>query len=403
MPLFLYRAITPQGAMIEDFMEAANSQLVAEKLQKLDYLPLKISVKGGGLQMELFKSKPKVKVDEVIVFTRQLVTLLKAGVPLLACLEALVEQTDNKGFQEILSLVYKDIESGISFSEALSKHPKVFSALYISSIRAGEFGGALDEVLERLGELMEHDRQTRSRVKSAMRYPIIVIISMVVAFFALMLLVVPKFITMFEKVGIELPLPTRIMIFLYEVISQQWPWLLAGLAVVLAAFQVWIRSESGRYTWDGLLLKMPVFGPLIMKTAMSRFTRMFETLNSSGLPILQTLDIVSGTVGNVVIGKEIQKAALGIRQGEGIAVPLKQSKLFPPMVVRMIAIGEQSGSLDTMLLNVSKHYDTEVEYAVKNLTSLIEPMLTVGLGAIVLFLALAIFLPMWDLTKMAKR
>jgi type II secretory pathway component PulF len=403
MPQFVYKAVTPQGNVIEDKMEAANVQAVAEKLQQFEFLPLKISAKGGGLQRDIFNSAPKVKIDDVIVFTRQLVTLLKAGVPLLACLDALGEQTENKGFKDIIRAIYRDVESGVSFSEALGKHPKVFEPLYVSSIRAGESGGALDEVLERLSELLEHDRETRARVKAAMRYPIIVIVSMVVAFFALMLLVVPKFIAMFEKVGLDLPMPTRILVFLYGIISTQWYILLLVIIALVIGFKLWIKTERGRYVWDGLVLKIPIFGPLILKTAMSRFTRMFETLNSSGLPILQTLDIVSGTVGNAVIGREIQKASLGIRQGEGIAVPLKQSRLFPPMVVRMISIGEQSGSLDEMLLNVSKHYDMEVEYAVKNLTSMIEPILTVGLGTIVLFLALAIFLPMWDLTKLARK
>lgn len=401
MPLFVYRAVTPRGTVVEDAMEAVNAQVAADKLQQLDYLPLKISVQRRGLQVGGLLHTSRVSVDDVIVFTRQLVTLLKAGVPLLACLEALVEQTENKSLRQIIAAVYRDIEGGVSFSEALARHPKVFAPLYISSIRAGELGGALDEVLERLSELMEHDRETRARVKAAMRYPIIVVVSIVVAFFTLMLVVVPKFIVMFHRVGLELPLPTRLLIWLYGLISQQWHWMLVAAVLLIAAYQVWIKTDTGRVQRDRLLLQIPIFGPLNLKTAMSRFTRMFETLNSSGLPILQTLEIVSSTAGNVVIGKEIQRAALGVRQGEGIAVPLKQSALFPPMVVRMIAIGEQSGSLDEMLLNVSKHYDKEVEYAVKNLTALIEPILTVSLGAIVLFLALAIFLPMWDLTKLA--
>lgn len=404
MPLFAYRAVTTQGTVVEDAMEAASAQAVAEKLQQLDYVPLKILPRRRPArtgQAGLLLHQPRVKTDDVIVFTRQLVTLLKAGVPLLATLEALVEQTENRNLQQIIAAVYRDVEGGVSFSEALGKHPRVFTPLYISSMRAGELSGALDEVLERLSELMEHERETRARVKAAMRYPIIVVVSIVAAFFTLMLLVVPKFIAMFQKAGLELPVPTRLLIFLYGLMMQQWHWMLAAGILLIAASRYWISTEAGRALWHRLLLRMPVFGPLNVKTAMSRFTRMFETLNSSGLPILQTLEIISNTVGNVVIGKEIQRAALGIRQGEGIALPLKQSLLFPPLVVRMIAIGEQSGSLDEMLLNVSKHYDKEVDYAVKNLTSLIEPILTVGLGAIVLFLALAIFLPMWDLTKLA--
>jgi type II secretory pathway component PulF len=402
MPVFSYKAINQNGKTVQEEVEAPNAQVVAEKLEKLGYLPLAISTKKAGLlNMTLFESKPKVKTDDIIVFTRQLVTLLKAGVPLLSCLDALSHQTENESVRKIIASLHTDIESGLSFSEALGKHHKVFDGLYINTIRAGELGGALDEVLDRLAELMEHDRETRSRIKSAMRYPLIVVVSITVAFVTLMLLVVPKFIGMFEKIGVDLPLPTRILIGIYTVISQGWYYLIAAGVIMVIAFKQWVKTESGNLLWDRFKLQAPIFGSLLLKTAMSRFTRMFETLNSSGLPILQTLDIVAKTVGNEVVAKEIEKVSLGIRRGEGIAVPLRQSKLFPPMVIQMISIGEQSGSLDEMLINVSKHYDIEVSYAVKNLTTMIEPILTVALGAIVLFLALAIFLPMWDLTKLA--
>ncbi len=401
MPVFQYKAMSASGGVVQDELEAPNPAAVAEKLESLGYIPLNISRKKGG-SSKLFEKKPRVKDNDIIVFTRQLVTLLKAGVPLLSALEALSEQTDNPVMREVIGKIYIDIESGISLSEALAKHPTVFEDMYVNSIRAGEMGGALDDVLLRLADLIEYDRETRSRIKSAMRYPIIVVVSLIVAVIALMMLVVPKFIDMFTQMNIELPLPTRILIAIYEAMSNYWYIGIALIALMIIAFKLWVKTANGRLIWDNVKLKIPIFGPLLMKSYMSRFTRMFETLNRSGLPILQTLEIVSRTVGNAAIGREIEKATIGIRRGDGIAMPLKQSKLFPPMVVRMISIGEQSGSLDEMLHNISEHYEMEVEYAVKGLTSMIEPILTVGLGVIVLFLALAIFLPMWDMTKIAQ-
>ena len=401
MPVFQYKAMSASGGVVQDELEAPNPAAVAEKLESLGYIPLNISRKKGG-SSKLFEKKPRVKDNDIIVFTRQLVTLLKAGVPLLSALEALSEQTDNPVMREVIGKIYIDIESGISLSEALAKHPTVFEDMYVNSIRAGEMGGALDDVLLRLADLIEYDRETRSRIKSAMRYPIIVVVSLIVAVIALMMLVVPKFIDMFTQMNIELPLPTRILITIYEAMNNYWYVGIALIALMIIAFKLWVKTANGRLIWDSVKLKLPIFGPLLMKSYMSRFTRMFETLNRSGLPILQTLEIVSRTVGNAAIGREIEKATIGIRRGDGIAMPLKQSKLFPPMVVRMIAIGEQSGSLDEMLHNISEHYEMEVEYAVKGLTSMIEPILTVGLGVIVLFLALAIFLPMWDMTKIAQ-
>ncbi len=402
MPSFEYKAIDASGSQISDVIEAKDTQEVTDHLDRRGCLPLQIKQKGKGSDFQLFSKHKKLKQADIIVFTRQLVTLLRAGVPLLSCLAALVEQTDSEALKEIIHKIYIDIESGLSLSDALRKHPKDFSEIYVNSISAGEMGGALDEVLQRLTELMEHDEETSSRVKSAMRYPIIVVVTLALAFIALMLLVVPNFISLFDKMGLDLPLPTRLLIGFHSILTNYWYLLISGIAVAGFAFVKYIKSEKGAFQWDKFQLDAPVFGNLNLKNAMSRFTKMFETLNSSGLPILQTLDITSKTVGNIVIGKEIEKAAQGVMQGAGIAGPLSEGKIFPPMVIRMISIGEQSGSLDEMLLNVSKHYDVEVDHAVKNLTSMIEPILTVGVGAIVLFLALAIFLPMWDLTKVAQ-
>lgn len=402
MPTFEYKAISDSGKEVTEVIEAADSEAVAERLLKLGYLPIKIKSKRATNSLQLFSGKKKPKQIELIVFTKQLVTLLKAGVPLLSCLEAIVRQAESEAFRKIVQGIYIDIGNGLSFSDALNKYPKVFSALYANSVKAGEMGGALDEVLERLAELMEHDQETQARIKAALRYPAIVVISLIIAFFALMMLVVPKFKSLFEKLGVDLPLPTRVLIGSYTIMHDYWFVVFGMIILSIFGFLKYIRTEKGAYNWDAFKISAPVFGSLVLKTAVSRFTRMFETLNRSGLPILQTLEIASKTVGNVVVGKVIEKAAQGILQGEGLAGPLGESKIFPPMVVTMISIGEQSGSLDEMLLNVSKHYDTEVDYAVKNLTSMIEPILTVGVGLIVLFLALAIFLPIWNLTRLAQ-
>ncbi len=402
MPTFEYKAITQAGAEVTDVIEASDSDAVAERLEKLGYLPIKIEAKSSSSNFQFSAKRKKLKPDQLIIFTKQLVTLLKAGVPLLTCLETLSEQAENEAVKDIINKIYVDIESGISFSEALAKHPIIFSDLYVNSIKAGEMAGALDDVLERLGDLLEHELETKSRVKTAMRYPMIVVISLVMAFVTLMLVVVPKFVLIFEKAKLELPLPTRILIGLNYIFSHYWYIILACIVLIIIGFKRYIKTEKGAFQWDKFLITVPIFGSLNLKTAMSRFTRMFETLNSSGLPILEILDIGAKTVGNIVVGKEIEKAAFGIMQGEGIAAPLSQGNIFPPMVVKMIAIGEQSGSLDDMLINISRHYDKEVDYALKNLTSMIEPILTAGLAVIVLFFALAIFLPMWDLTKMAQ-
>ena len=393
MPLFKYKAISPSGVVIQDTMEAESAQIVAEKLDKQGYLPLRISQGKIGKKLDI----SRVKLDEIIIFTRQLVTLLKAGIPLLSSLEALSEQTTSEKMKGIIREIYMDIEGGASLSEALAKHPRVFSRFYINSVRAGEASGSLDDVLERMGSTLQYEKERSSAVKSAMRYPLIVVIAICIAFVVMTTVVVPKFIPIFSKFGAELPLPTRILMGVSSFIKKYWYVLLSGLGGLSLGFMNYIKTDRGRYQWDSLKLKLPAIGPLVLKTSMSRFARMFETLNKSGLPILQTLDIVSKTVGNVVVGREVEKAIRGVRKGEGIAKPLKESKLFTPMVVRMIAIGEQSGSLDQMLASIAEHYDLEVDYALKKLTSMIEPLLTVGIGAVVLLFALAIFLPMWDM------
>lgn len=401
MPVYEYKAINESGQQVTGTFEGANPNAVFEYLDKKNMVPVKVNAKkggGGGMSFSFGKSK-KISNVEKINFTKQLVTLLKAGVPIISCLEALAEQTTSPDFRRILDQVKDDVESGSSFSDALAKHPKLFDDLYVNSVKAGEAGGVLDQVLERIGSLMGYEAEIRQKVKGAIRYPIIVIVGIVIGFALLMTIVVPRFKDIFDQAGVDLPLPTRILLGISEFMQAYWFVLLGVLIGIIIGFRFYIKTPVGRKNWDAIKLKIPVFGKLFLKTAMSRFSHMFETLNKSGLPILQTMGIVSKTIGNVIVGEEIDKVGQGIEKGKGIAKPMQESKLFPPLVVRMIAVGEQSGSLDEMLKNVSEHYDNEVNYLIENLVGMIEPILTVTIGAMILLLALGIFLPMWDMMQ----
>ena len=269
--------------------------------------------------------------------------------------------------------------------------------MYVNSVYAGEMSGALDDVLNRMCSVLKHEEETRKKVKSAMKYPIMVMSAMAVAFVVVMTLVVPRFADIFSTVNMELPLPTRMLMGISGFLQSYFIFIGIFLIVSSVSFYSFISTEKGRMWWDTTKLKIPLIGPLVQKSAMSRFTNMFETLNRSGLPILQTLNTVSSAVGNKAIEVIVKEVSLGVEKGQGIAGSMKKHDLFPPMVVRMISIGEQSGSLDDMLESVSNHYDVEVEYAIEGLTSMIEPILTVFLGGAVLMLAFGIFLPMWNL------
>ncbi|RKY90994.1 hypothetical protein DRQ15_06065 [candidate division KSB1 bacterium] len=398
MPNFYYRAINNFGQIVEDVLEAPNLGVVTERLDNWGLTPLQIR-EHKPIQSSFLKklNEKKIKSDEIVLFTKQLTTLLKAGVPLLSALEALVEQASNSKLRSIIQDIYISVESGNSFSDALDKHRDVFPKLYASSVRAGEMSGSLDEVLERMATMLSYEKETRDKIKSAMRYPIIVVCALVLAFVILILMVIPKFAAMFQQLGATLPLPTRVLIAINDLFQNYGIFIFSAVVALFLVFKRYTKTSKGHFQWDKIKLRLPLFGPLILKNSLSRFAKMFETLNRSGLPILETLGIVAETVGNLAVGEEIRKISLGVQKGEGLARPLRRSELFPPMVVRMIAIGEQSGSLDSMLENISRHYDIEVDYAIKKMTSMIEPLLTVVIGLFVAFLAISIFMPMWNI------
>lgn len=410
MPSFSYVAINESGKEVAGVLEAADAAAAERLLEGQELMPLRVSQSADGKAKSAAKAAPvartgkrgKVSDRDIIDFTRQLVTLIKAGVPILSSLETLSGQASNATFAETLITVATDIAAGNDFSAALAKHPKVFSELYMNAVRAGEVGGVLDEVLTRLTGVMQRDWEIRKSVKGALRYPIIVVCGMIVAFLVLITFVVPTFARVFEQIKMELPLPTKILIGMATLMKGYW-WLLLIVGVgTVVAFKRYIATEKGHYWWDGTIIKLPIFGPLVMKTAMTRFTKMFETLSRSGLPILQIFDVVSRTIGNKILGEALLKASESMEHGRGVATSLAETGLFPPLVIRMISVGEDSGALDDMLANISEYYDGEVTSAVEGLTGMIEPILTVGMGAMVLLLALAIFLPMWNMMQLAQ-
>lgn len=404
MPIYKYKARDKYGKAITGTMEAPNYEKLGLQLYGLGYIPVLIEEAGGEtIALNLIEKYRRVKAEHLILFTRQLAAMVNAGIPLSRSLESLTTQTEGTKLKRIITEVRRDIEAGSAFSDALSKYDKVFSPLYINMVSAGEASGTLDQVLNRLVALIEHERDTRSRLKSATRYPKIVIVSITIAFAVLMTFVVPKFIGIFERARLTLPLPTRILIFIHHFVHTYWYIVIGVLVIGFLIFYQYVRTKKGRRQWDTLKIKIPIIGPLFVKLAMSRFSSVLGTLYKSGVPILQALDIVSDVVGNAYISGLVKELYKRVKEGEGIAQPMKEYPLFPPMVAQMVAVGEETGAMDEMLAKVSQYYDTEVDYTIKNLSTLVEPILLLFLGVLVGFLALSIFMPMWDLTQMVRK
>ncbi len=317
-------------------------------------------------------------------------------------LQVLENQTENLNLKKTISTILHDIQEGSSLYNAFKKHPKAFSTLYCSMLQAGEASGALPEVLERLTYIIDHEHKVKSDIKAAFQYPLIVIIFLAIAFVVLLTFVIPKFVKLFLNAGLDLPIPTKICMVMYQFMADYW-YLLIGCVVAGAlGLNYYFRTEQGRFIRDSFLMRLPLLGPLFIKAAMSRFASIFAILQSSGITILDSMKILSKTIGNTAIAREFDQINEQLEEGRGIAAPLKNAKYFTPIVINMIAIGEESGNLDELLGEISEHYDVELEYALKKLTDSIGPVLTVGLAAVVGFFALAIFLPMWDLLGVVK-
>ncbi|HBU05427.1 MAG TPA: type II secretion system F family protein, partial [Nitrospiraceae bacterium] len=376
MPTYSYKVRNQIGEIISGVIDAPNADSVAEQLFSKGYTPIKIEAEeetksSGESGWQIFD---KIKDEDLIVFSRQLATLVTSGISFIRSLDTLAEQTKSRKLRKIIEEIRREVERGSSFSDALAKFPKVFSTLYISMVKVGEEAGVLDDILNRLSSLLEHDATTRARVKAATRYPVIVIISMIIAFLVLTTFVVPKFASLYQSAKVELPFPTRVLIFLNKAIRVYWPLLLAAVAGVIFAFRGYIKTPSGRWNLDKFKLKVPIIGSVVEKTVMSRFARIFSTLYSSGIPMLHALDIVAGTLGNIIIARAVEVIKESVREGKGLAVPMASTMVFPPMVTQMVAVGEETGALDDMLTKVADYYDLEVEYAIKNLATTLEPV-----------------------------
>jgi type IV pilus assembly protein PilC len=401
MATFKYQALNETGTTVSGTIEADTQAKASELLSARGVIPVKVMKAGtGGFSIKELEAKmSSVKVPELILFSKQFRTLINAGISILNILELMEHQTSNPKLKKTVAEIAQDIREGTNLYNAFSKHKGVFSELYCSMLRAGEISGTLPEILDRLIYIIEHEYKVKKSIVSALTYPCIVVVFLFVAFIVLLTFVIPVFAGIFEEAGVELPMPTRVCIFLYKQLDANWPYLLVGLFVMLVALFFLAKTEKGRLIKDKLILELPLLGIIFKKAAISRFASIFSILQASGVTVLETLNIVSATIGNAAMSREFDGLKSKLEEGQGISGPLRSSKYFTPMVINMIAIGEESGNLDDMLREVADHYDYEVEYSIGRLSEMIGPILIAGLAGMVGFFAAAIYLPLADMSK----
>lgn len=404
MSTYAYRVRDKSGRLIEGNLEAQSEHLVVAKLREMGYMPLSVTAKAPSrLSMELRIGRERVALKDVAVFSRQLATMISSGLTILRALAILVEQTESRALAKVTGEMKLDIERGLSLSQAVARHPKVFPEVYLAMVRAGESGGTLDDVMARLATTLEKQIELHGKVKSAMTYPIAVAGIVVLIVSAMLLFVVPMFESMYADLGGTLPLPTQVLIAGSQILTRSW-WLILLLIIGgTIGFRRWIATPPGRLTFDRFKLKLPVFGVLIRKSCIARFARTLASLVRSGVPIMESLDIVGGTAGNAVLAQAVERARERVRLGESVSESLTgAADVFPPMVVQMIAVGEETGSIDNMLDKVADFYDSEVEATVNALTSLIEPMLMVFMGVTVGGMVVSLYMPMFKVISLVK-
>ena len=397
---FDYQVRDRQGKMVTGQLEADNQAAVAAKLTSMGYSPVSIdAVKDTGLEMEIKIPglTDRVGLKHLAIFSRQFATMINSGLSLIRALSILTEQTENKKLAEVVSEVRSEVEAGQSLSAALAQHPKIFPKLYVAMVRAGEASGMLDQVLIRVANMYEADVKLRSKIKSAMTYPVIVFVMAILLTTVMLVFIVPTFESMFNDLGGELPLPTRMLVFASEFVTS-WAGIITYIVVPATAWFTYKRvrsTEKGRHTLDVLKLRLPVFGPLFHKIALTRFARNLSTLLAAGVPILQALEITADTVNNGPIAHAVRDVQSSVREGESINAPLSNHEVFPPMVVQMIAVGEETGNVDGMLAKISDFYDVEIESTTESLTALMEPLMIGVIGGIVGSMVIALYMPMF--------
>jgi type IV pilus assembly protein PilC len=397
---FAYKVRDRQGKLVTGRLEAESVTIVAGKLRQMGYVPVSIESgdkKSFQRELKIPYFSGRIKLKEVAVFSRQFATMINSGLTLLRSLSILAEQTSNKELARIVGEVRRDVERGSALSVALAKHPKAFSRLYVAMVRSGETGGSLDSVLLRLATTIEKQVELRRKVKSAMTYPVVVGVIVVLILMAMLIFVVPMFKGMYNDLNAKLPLPTLVLLAVSNGLKKFFP-----LVIVAAGFGVWslkrsVTTPAGRRRYDAFKLRAPVFGPLAHKTALARFSRSLAALVRAGVPILDALEIVAETAGNTVVAEAAADTQAAVKAGESLARPLEAHPVFPPMVVQMIAVGEETGALDELLEKIADFYDSEVEATVDALTSLIEPLLIVVMGVAVGGMVIALYMPMFSI------
>ncbi len=403
MPLYTYVARNPQGKTVSGELEAANQASVVKSLRDQGLIPTSIqtgSVSMGGRHVNKRRGKPNI--TDKVIFSRQMATMIRAGLPLIEVLDILSEQSDKQSVTDIIKTVQKDVEAGASLTEAIQKHPRFFDSFFVSMIRTGEASGMLDAILDQIAIYMEKIASIQRKVKSALAYPVMVsIVAFLITVF-LLLKVVPVFEDIFADLGGDLPIPTKITLAMSAVIQHYW-WLVSILAIAaVIALNWWNKTPNGRFMIDSYKIKMPVFSSLFLKMAIARFARTFATLIRAGVNILLALEIVSKTAQNAVLERAIENTKVSIQSGGSLSRPLMDSGVFPPMVTRMIDVGERTGALESMLTKVAEFYEDQVDAAVAALTSLIEPLLIVFLGLVVGFIVISMFMPLFKMIELVS-
>ena len=399
---YAYKVRDRSGKVLSGSLDAENTALVANKLRQMGYVPISIDKKSAGVGKEVaipFLSN-RVKLKEVSVFSRQFATMINSGLTLMRALSILSVQTSNKYFQTVIDQVRTDIESGLSLSQSLARHPKQFNRLYIAMVRAGETSGNLDRTLTELAETIEKQVELRGKIRSAMTYPCVVLSLVLCILSAMLLFIVPIFKKMYTELGGKLPPATQVLISLSNIFVNGFPFLVLAAIAAVFGYRRWVRTPTGKATRDRLILKVPIFGGLVRKTAMARFSGTLSTLLSSGVPVLESLEITADTVGNVVVADGVHAISEGAKRGEPLTRPLMSYPVFPPMVTQMMAVGEETGALDTLLRKVATFFEEEVQRTVEALTSLLEPLLIVVLGGAVGSMVISLYLPMFDIIKL---
>ena len=395
--IYQWVAETRKGRKLKGEIEAASEQIAQSQLKKRNLKILKLKPKPKDLFSGIAFMQPKVTKKDIVIFTRQFSTMIDAGLPLVQGLGILADQAENPTFKNILRQINKDVEGGSTLAEAMKKYPKIFDELFVNLIAAGEVGGILDTILQRLATFIEKAEELKSKIKGALTYPIVVIAIAIIVIAVILIFVIPVFQAMFADFGAALPVPTQIVVNMSNFLKSHIHYIIGAIIAIVFLFKRYRNSKGGKKTTDNLSLKLPVFGDLLKKTAVARFTRTLGTMLSSGVPILDSLEIVAKTAGNVIIEEIIYDVRGSIAEGQTISEPLSETDIFPGMVVQMISVGEATGALDTMLEKIADFYDKEVDAAVEALTSMLEPMLMLFLGGSIGGLVTAMYLPIFKM------